>query len=142
MIIDDITSLIPQRPPILMVDRFHYEDEDLCHSELTVKEDNMFLHNGSIVPEGLLEHIASPHWLPPQDGWRRGEPGLHWRHQTLHDRQPHAFGRTDDNHHDEGGFAGRQHHNGLGRKHYRRRNTRFLPHETRQLKVHKVQIQD
>lgn len=58
MIIDDITSLIPQRPPILMVDRFHYEDESLCHSELTVKEDNMFLHNGSIVPEGLLEHIA------------------------------------------------------------------------------------
>lgn len=58
MTTDDITSLIPQRPPILMVDRFSYEDDSLCHSELTLKEDNMFLHNGSMVPEGLLEHIA------------------------------------------------------------------------------------
>lgn len=58
MTTDDITSLIPQRPPILMVDRFSYEDDSLCHSELTMKEDNMFLHNGSMVPEGLLEHIA------------------------------------------------------------------------------------
>jgi predicted hotdog family 3-hydroxylacyl-ACP dehydratase len=58
MTTDDITSLIPQRPPILMVDRFSYEVDSLCHSELTLKEDNMFLHNGSMVPEGLLEHIA------------------------------------------------------------------------------------
>ena len=58
MTTDDITSLRPQRPPILMVDRFSYEDDSLCHSELTLKEDNMFLHNGSMVPEGLLEHIA------------------------------------------------------------------------------------
>lgn len=73
MTTDDITSLIPQRPPILMVDRFSYEDDSLCHSELTLKEDNMFLHNGSMVPEGLLEHIAQT--AAAHTGYRRKMAG-------------------------------------------------------------------
>ena len=57
--VTDIPSLIPQRPPILMVDGYFYEDELHCRSELTVVADNMFLdENGCMAEEGLLEHVA------------------------------------------------------------------------------------
>ena len=55
----DIQSLIPQRPPILMLDSFFFDDEDNCRSELTLRPDNMFVgDNGRIAAEGLLEHVA------------------------------------------------------------------------------------
>ena len=56
--VTDITSLIPQRPPILMVDGYFFEDDLHCRSELTVAADNMFLGKGGCVAEeGLLEHV-------------------------------------------------------------------------------------
>lgn len=58
MIIDDITSLIPQRPPILMVDRFECGDEESCSTELVIRENNLFLSDGRLAAEGILEHIA------------------------------------------------------------------------------------
>ncbi len=55
----DIASLIPQRPPIMMVESFTYEDAQHCHSELTIGEDNIFVDpNGRLAEEGILEHIA------------------------------------------------------------------------------------
>lgn len=57
--VTDIPSLIPQRPPILMVDGYFFEDELHCKSELTVAADNMFLGEGNcMAEEGLLEHVA------------------------------------------------------------------------------------
>ncbi len=56
---NDITSLIPQRPPILMVDGFTCENEQNCQSTLTISSDNMFLEeSGLLAEEGILEHIA------------------------------------------------------------------------------------
>lgn len=56
---NDIISLIPQRPPILMVDGFSFEDEQNCNSTLTISGDNMFLEeSGRLAEEGILEHIA------------------------------------------------------------------------------------
>ena len=55
----DIASLIPQRPPIMMVSVYGYEDSDNGWSKLNIAEDNIFLDNeGHIRAEGLLEHIA------------------------------------------------------------------------------------
>lgn len=56
---EDILALIPQRPPILMVDVYLFDDELHCQSELTLSADNMFLdENGCMAEEGLLEHVA------------------------------------------------------------------------------------
>ena len=56
---NDILSLIPQRPPILMVDCYGYEDELNCHSSKTITKDNLFLdETGHLGVEGILEHIA------------------------------------------------------------------------------------
>ena len=42
-----------------MVDRYIFEDELNCRSELTIAEDNMFLdESGRMSVEGVLEHIA------------------------------------------------------------------------------------
>ncbi|MBO4588132.1 MAG: hydroxymyristoyl-ACP dehydratase [Bacteroidales bacterium] len=58
MLTSDIMSLIPQRPPILMVNRFECGDEEACNTELDIRGDNMFLSNGHLTAEGILEHIA------------------------------------------------------------------------------------
>lgn len=58
MTIDDVTSLIPQRPPILVVDRFECGDEESCTTELVIRENNMFLSDGRMAAEGIIEHIA------------------------------------------------------------------------------------
>lgn len=55
----DIQSLIPQRPPILMVEEYMFDDENSCRSSLTIAEDNLFLdENRHMSSEGILEHIA------------------------------------------------------------------------------------
>ena len=57
--VTDIASLIPQRSPIQMVDRYIFEDELNCRSELTINKDNLFLdESGYMSVEGVLEHIA------------------------------------------------------------------------------------
>ena len=57
--VDDVLSLIPQRPPIQMVDGFTFEDEQNCCSTLALRDDNMFLdESGQLAEEGILEHIA------------------------------------------------------------------------------------
>jgi len=57
--VTDILSLIPQRPPILMVDSYLFEDELHCQSALTITGDNLFLESsGLLAEEGVLEHIA------------------------------------------------------------------------------------
>lgn len=55
----DIASLIPQRPPIVMVSEYGYEDSDTGWSKLHIKSDNIFLDaDGRMTAEGVIEHIA------------------------------------------------------------------------------------
>ena len=54
----DIYQLIPQRPPIVMVDVVWSADETCAETGLTVQEDNIFVRNGRFREPGLIEHIA------------------------------------------------------------------------------------
>lgn len=55
----DITRLIPQRAPILMVDRLLEAQDDTARTCLTVRPDNFFLDEDGCLDEvGLIEHIA------------------------------------------------------------------------------------
>ena len=54
----EIYQLIPQRPPIVMVDVVWSADETSAETGLTVQEDNIFVRNGRFRESGLVEHIA------------------------------------------------------------------------------------
>ncbi len=53
-----ILDLIPQRPPIVMVDEFLGIDDGVSKSCLTVRGDNIFVDDGRLSECGLIEHIA------------------------------------------------------------------------------------
>ena len=55
---DKILNLIPQRPPIVMVDKFLGIDGNKSNTSLTVREDNIFVDSGVMSECGLIEHIA------------------------------------------------------------------------------------
>jgi predicted hotdog family 3-hydroxylacyl-ACP dehydratase len=55
----DIQSLIPQRDPIMMVDRLVDAEDERCTTSLTIAPGNFFLDADGLVAEaGLVEHIA------------------------------------------------------------------------------------
>ncbi len=53
-----IYKLIPQRPPIVMVDTLVSATESEAHTALTVESDNIFCADGRLREPGLIEHIA------------------------------------------------------------------------------------
>ena len=53
-----ITQLIPQRAPIVMVDTLWEYSPATAVVGLTVLEDNIFVHEGSLSASGLIEHMA------------------------------------------------------------------------------------
>ncbi len=54
-----IDRLIPQRAPILMVDRLLEAQDDTARTCLTVRPDNFFIDEDGCLDEvGLIEHIA------------------------------------------------------------------------------------
>ena len=53
-----ITSLIPQRPPFVMVDRVISCDEVDAVAEFSIKEDNIFLDDEKLSPAGIIENMA------------------------------------------------------------------------------------
>lgn len=56
---DDIEHLVPQRDPILMVDRLASVDGDQATTSLAIKPGNIFLDSDGLLAEaGLIEHIA------------------------------------------------------------------------------------
>lgn len=55
---EHIFQLIPQRPPIVMVDVVYSADETCAETGLTVNEDNIFVRDGRFREPGLIEHIA------------------------------------------------------------------------------------
>ena len=55
---EGILGLIPQRPPIVMVDSFFGIEENCSYSGLTVTPDNIFCEAGKLQEPGSIEHIA------------------------------------------------------------------------------------
>lgn len=56
---EDIKKLIPQRDPIMMVDKFFAVEGETAETGLTVTERNFFIEEDGLMAEpGLIEHIA------------------------------------------------------------------------------------
>ncbi|MEP7278548.1 MAG: 3-hydroxyacyl-ACP dehydratase [Bacteroidota bacterium] len=55
---ENITSLIPQGQPFVMIDELSYSDGNLTRTRLQVREDNIFVENGLLTEPALLENIA------------------------------------------------------------------------------------
>ena len=51
-------TLLPQRPPMVMVDRLLHCDPVVTETEFTVREDNILVDGGRLSACGLVENIA------------------------------------------------------------------------------------
>ena len=58
--IDELTieELIPQRPPFVMIDKLVSSDDVYSVTELSIREDNLFVEEGRLSASGLIENIA------------------------------------------------------------------------------------
>ena len=54
----DIKSLIPQREPIIMIDKIISHSNEKTSTSLTIKETNIFVEENIFQSSGLIEHIA------------------------------------------------------------------------------------
>lgn len=54
----DILTLIPQRPPFVMVDRLTHFSPETTVTQMTVREDNLFVQEGRLAFTGIIENIA------------------------------------------------------------------------------------
>lgn len=54
----DVTELLPQRPPFIMVDKLIYYDLLRSVTTFIVRGDNLFCKNGVMEESGLIENIA------------------------------------------------------------------------------------
>ena len=54
----DIISLIPQRPPFVMIDRLTGYNETIATTAFVVKPENVFVEDGRLTEPGLVENIA------------------------------------------------------------------------------------
>lgn len=55
---ENITALIPQRPPFVMIDKLLYSNETITQTSLLITEKNIFAENGEFCEAGLMENIA------------------------------------------------------------------------------------
>lgn len=55
---EDILQLIPQRAPMVMIDRFEGSNGDTSCGGLLVSSDNIFFEEAHLQPAGVIEHIA------------------------------------------------------------------------------------
>ena len=54
----DILSIIPQKPPFVMVDKLVYCDDNRARTNFLVTERNILVEDGVLVEAGLVENIA------------------------------------------------------------------------------------
>ena len=54
----EIEDILPQRPPMLMVDALTEYDENGATTELTVRPDCIFVADGRLAAEGVIENVA------------------------------------------------------------------------------------
>ncbi|MCM1177105.1 MAG: hypothetical protein NC308_07130 [Clostridium sp.] len=55
---EQVYGLIPQRPPIVMVDTLYSATDTEAETGLHIKEDNVFVREGCLREPGLIEHVA------------------------------------------------------------------------------------
>lgn len=55
---EQILDMIPQRPPIVMVDKLIAAEEGKTVTGLTISPDNLFTQDGLFREPGIIEHIA------------------------------------------------------------------------------------
>lgn len=55
---DELFQLLPQRPPMVMIDRFFGIENTISFSGLTLTSDNLFCKEGVLQETGIIEHIA------------------------------------------------------------------------------------
>jgi predicted hotdog family 3-hydroxylacyl-ACP dehydratase len=55
---ENITALIPQRPPFVMIDKLLYSNETITQTSLLITEKNIFTENEEFCEAGLMENIA------------------------------------------------------------------------------------
>lgn len=56
--VDNIESLLPQRPPFVMIDKLLSSTETTTTTGFGIKADNIFVDNGVFKEPGLVENIA------------------------------------------------------------------------------------
>jgi predicted hotdog family 3-hydroxylacyl-ACP dehydratase len=56
--VNDITPLIPQKHPFVMVGKLLHVDETLTRSSFVIEPGNVFVKNGFFQEAGLMENIA------------------------------------------------------------------------------------
>ena len=54
----DIRTLLPQRPPMVMVDCLLSADLKTAVTSFAIRADNLFVENGALKPYALMENIA------------------------------------------------------------------------------------
>ncbi len=64
---ETVTKLIPQRPPMVMVDTLIDHDDQRTLTGFTVTDDNLFMSNGRLLEAGILENMAQSAAL--RTGW-------------------------------------------------------------------------
>lgn len=55
---EEILEFIPQRPPVVMVDRLISVTEKTCVSGLSIQNDNIFVSGGKLREAGIVENMA------------------------------------------------------------------------------------
>ena len=54
----DILTLLPQRPPFIMIDKLLSCDKIITKTRFLVRKDNIFIEQGRLTSSGLIENIA------------------------------------------------------------------------------------
>ena len=54
----DPQTILPQRPPFVLIDHLTFYDKDVTSTRLTVTCNNIFVTDGKMLVSGLIENIA------------------------------------------------------------------------------------
>ena len=65
---DTVHNLIPQAPPMIMVDTLIEQDDERSVTGFFIEEDNLFVTRGRFTEEGLIENMAQSVAL--RSGWK------------------------------------------------------------------------
>jgi predicted hotdog family 3-hydroxylacyl-ACP dehydratase len=55
---ENITTIIPHRAPVLMIDHLLEQDDIYTHTNFSIVEENIFVKNGVLQEAGIIENIA------------------------------------------------------------------------------------
>lgn len=55
---ENITSIIPHRDPVLMIDHLLFQDEKYTRTSFKIEPNNIFVSNSKFTEAGIIENIA------------------------------------------------------------------------------------